>query len=179
MNKFNFNKMVSQSRQVLTKSDVATFEQYENDGGLKEALIYIAIATVISGLFGLGNGITGLISNIITTLVGFAAFAYLVHFMGNQQGGTSTLDQVAYSFSLFWAPLSVLFSAIVFLLFVTIVGIFFIPFVALISLIANVYFAYIAAQSSLNLSDKTKIWVTLIVASLGWMIVQASVSKFF
>ncbi len=179
MDNFSFNKMLSQSRQVLTKSNVASFEQYENDGGLKEALIYISIATVISGLFGLSNGISGLISNIITTLVGFAAFTYIVHFIGNQQGGTSTLDQVAYSFALFWAPLSVLFSAIVFLLFITIVGILFIPIVAIIALLANVYYAYLAAQSSLNLNEKSKIWITLIVASLAWLVVQSSVSKFF
>ncbi len=179
MNEFDFNKMISQSRQVLLNTSVETFEKFENDGGLKEALIYIAIATLISGLFGLGGGIKGMISNVIVTLFGFAAFSYLVHFMGNQQGGTSTLDQVAYSLALFWAPLSVLFSAIIFVLVITIVGILFIPFVAIIGLIANVYYAYTAAQSSLNLTDKSKIWITLIVASLGWMVVKAFVSNFF
>jgi len=178
MNEFDFNKMVSQSRQVILGSSASSFEKYENDGGLKEALIYMTIAAVLTGLLGLGGGLRGLISNIITTLIGFLAFVYLVYFVGKQQGGTGTLDQVAYTFSLFWAPVSVLFAAITLVLLITIVGILFIPIVAILALIANIYFAAIATKTSMNLEDQSKIWITLIVASLGWMVVQAFVSKF-
>jgi len=179
MNEFNLNKMVAQSREVLLNPGVETFEKFENDGGLKEALIYVAIATVLTGLLGLSGGLRGMISNIIVTLVGFLAFVYIVHFVGNQQGGTSTLDQVAYSFALFWAPLSVLFAAIVLILLITIVGILFIPAVVIIGLIANIYYAYLAAQSSLNLSEKSKIWITLIVAAVAWIVVQSAVNNIF
>jgi hypothetical protein len=115
--------------------------------------------------------VSGFITGILTTLVGFLVFTYLVFFIGKQFGGTGTFDQVAYTFSLFYAPLSLLFSLITLVLVVTIVGIFLVPFVGLVAIIANIYFAYIAVQSSMNMRDSGKVWLTLILAGLGsWLV---------
>ena len=167
----SISDMVNQSRAVLTKRSVATFEEFENRGTLREALIYMAIAAGLAGLIGLSGGIRGLLTGVIGTLVGFLVFTYLVYFIGKSQGGTGTLDQVAYSFSLFYAPLSVIVSVLTFVLVITLVGILLIPFVGILAIIANIYFAYLAVQSSMNLTDNGKVWLTLILAGIGsWVI---------
>jgi hypothetical protein len=171
MTQASISDMVNQSREVLTKRDITTFETYENRGGLKEAIIYMAIAAVITGLLGLTGGMGGFITGILSTLIGFLVFTYLVYLIGKQFSGTGTFDQVAYTFSLFYAPLSVLFSVLTFVLVITLIGIFFVPFVGILAIIANIYFAYLAVQSSMNMRDSGKIWLTLILAGLGSWIV--------
>ncbi|MER3481417.1 MAG: hypothetical protein C4327_13365 [Meiothermus sp.] len=164
--------MWSQSVQVLTKPSVATFEQYEGKGGLREALVYVLLASIISGLFGPGGGVGGFLARVIGTIVGFLAFTYLVFYFGKNQGGTGSLDQVAYAFALFWAPLTVLFSVLTLLLIITLIGIFLVPLLGIVTLAANVYFAYLAVQSSLNLREGGKIWLTLLVAAVGTFLVN-------
>lgn len=162
--------MVAQSRQVLTRPSVATFERFENSGGLREALIYVAIAAAISGIFGLGGGILGFLENILLTLLGFGVFTYLVYLFGKRQGGTGTFDQVAYTFSLFWGPLAVLFGVLTLLLVITLIGILLIPLLSLVAIAANIYFAYLAVQSSMNLTKGRDTWTTLLVAGLGTLL---------
>jgi hypothetical protein len=164
--------MVNQSRQVLSKPSVATFEQYENSGTLQQALIYVAIAAAITGIFGIFGGLGAFLSGIISTLVGFLVFTYLVYFIGKQQGGTGSYDQVAYTFSLFWAPLAVIFGIVTLVLTITIIGIFLVPLVAIAALIANVYFGYLAVQSSMNVEAGGKAWLILILAAIGSFVVS-------
>jgi Yip1 domain len=171
MTQASIGDMVSQSKEVLSKRDTATFETFESKGGLREALIYMGIAAAITGVFGLGDGVAGFVRGILSTLIGFFVFTYLVYFIGKQQGGTGTFDQVAYSFALFYAPLTIIFSAITLILVITLVGILLVPFVAIAAVIANIYFAYLAVQSSMNLTDTGKVWITLILAGLGsWVV---------
>lgn len=164
--------MWSQSVQVLSKPSVATFEQYENKGGLREALIYVLVASILAGVFGLEGGVRGFLSGIVGTIVGFLAFTYLVFYFGKSQGGTGSLDQVAYTFALFWAPITVLFSLVALLLIITLIGIFLLPLLGLVTLAVNVYFAYLAVQSSMNLRESGKIWLTLLVAAVGTFVVD-------
>lgn len=168
--------MVSQSIQVLSKPSVATFEQYERKGNLRDALIYVAVAAVIAGLLGLSGGIGGFLRGIIVTLVGFYVFAYLIHWFGKQQGGTGTLDEVSYTFALFWAPLSVIFAVVTLVLVITLIGILLVPLVGILALVANVFFAYTAVQSSMNLTEGNKIWLTLAVAFVGTLVVNIVVA---
>jgi hypothetical protein len=159
--------MLAQSQEVLTKPSVATFERFEDRGTLADALIYVAVAAAITGVFGLTGGIGGFVGNILVTLLGFFAFTFLVYWLGRQRGGTGTLNQVAYSFALFWAPLSVFFGVLSFVLLITIIGILALPLVAIAALIANVYFAYLAVQSSLNLPAGSTVWTVLLLAAIG------------
>lgn len=180
MTESSLSDMIDQSREILTKRNVATFESYENRGGLKQALIYVAIAAGIAGILGLSNGISGLIQGILSTLVGFFVFTFLVYFIGKQFGGTGTLDQVAYSFALFYAPLSVLFAAITFVLVITLIGIILVPLVAIVAIVANIYFAYIAVQASMNINPGGTAWLTLLFAGLGsWVVSTLLISPFF
>jgi len=169
-------KMVNQSIQVLTKPGVATFEQYENKGTQREAVIYVLVAAAITGLFSLGGGLGAFLNGIVVTIVGFLIFTYLVHYVGKAQGGSGSLDNVSYTFALFWAPINVLFALASLILTITVIGIFLIPLLAIGALVVNVYFAYLAVQSSMNLRDSGKIWVTLAVAFVGTLVANLVIS---
>jgi hypothetical protein len=172
----SITNMLAQSQEVLTKPSVATFERFEDRGTLADALIYVAVAAAITGVFGLTGGLGGFVGNILATLLGFFAFTFLVYWLGRQRGGTGTLNQVAYSFALFWAPLSVLFGVLSFVLLITIIGILALPLVAIAALVANVYFAYLAVQSSLNLQGGGTVWVVLLLAAIGTFAVNMLVA---
>ncbi len=159
--------MIQQSREVLTRPSTRTFERFEKQGKLSDALVYVALAAAITGVFGLFGGIGGFLSQIILTLLGFLVFTYLVFYIGKNQGGSGNFDEVAYSFALFWAPLSVLFAVLTLLLVITLIGVVFLPLVGLAALAANLYFAYLAVQSSMNFKESNKVWATLLLAGLG------------
>jgi hypothetical protein len=162
--------MLQQSREVLTRPSVATFERYEKQGGLPDALVYVALAAAISGVFALAGGLSGFLAQIASTLLGFFVFTYLVYYIGQSRGGTGTLDEVAYSFALFWAPLSVLAGVITLLLVITLIGVLLLPLLGAALIAANIYFAYLAVQASMNLEGSGKVWTTLLLAGLGALV---------
>lgn len=169
--------MLNQSIQVITKPSVATFEQYENKGSLREAVIYVLVAAVITGLFSLAGGLGAFLNGVIGTTLGFLVFTYLVYYLGKSQGGSGSLDNVAYTFALFWAPISVLVALATLVLLITVIGIFLIPLLAIAALVVNVYFAYLAVQSSMNLRQSGKIWVTLAVAFGGTLVASLFIAS--
>jgi hypothetical protein len=176
----SIGEMINQSVTVLTKPSVATFEQYEKRGNLTNTLVYVGILAVISGVLGLfTGGFRGLLSGFLSPFIGFLIFTGLVYYIGKQQGGSGTFDEVAYTFSLFWVPLSLIVSILSFLLVITIIGILLVPVLLILGLIANVYFAYLAARSSMNLPAGGKVWLTLILAALGTWLVQVIIGWIF
>jgi Yip1 domain len=177
--KVTIPEMLSQSLEVITKPSVATFERYERAGGLQEALIYVAIGAAVSAVLGLGAGVSGFISGIITTVVGFLIFTGMVYFVGKQQGGTGTFDEVAYTYSLFYIPIGIVASILSFVLTITIIGILLVPAVLLAALAAQIYFGYLAVQSSMNIQDSGKAIITLVVAGIGSIILQVLVIGIF
>jgi hypothetical protein len=84
---------------------------------------------------------------------------------------TGRCDRINICFALFYAPLTVLFAALTLVLVITLVGIFLLPFVGIAAIIANIYFAYLAVQSSMNITEGSKIWITLLLAGLGSFVV--------
>lgn len=176
----SLSEMFASSMVVLRQPSVATFERFERRGNLQSALMYVAVAAVITGLVGLlpTFSVGGFVRGILQTLIGFFIFTYATFFIGQRQGGTGTLDEVAYTFSLFYVPLQVIGSIIT-----LIVVIFaFIPFVnllvgiiallvALALVVVQVYLGYLAVQSSMNLRGQPAL-ITLIVAALITFIVS-------
>lgn len=159
---------------------VPTFERYEQHGTIKEAAIYVGIAAFISGLLGLVGGFGGFVTGFIAALIQFFVFTGMVYFLGKKMyDGTGTWDEVAYTFSLFIAPLIVV-SALIGLvvsffawipllnLLVALLGFF----VRLIVLILQVYYAYIAVQSSMNLFDRTQALITLVLSYIGTLVIM-------
>jgi hypothetical protein len=169
--------MVSSSIVVLTKPSVATFEQYERRGSTRDALIYVGVAAIVAGLVGfvfnlLLAGVTaaigGLLSGLLVTLVGFSAFAFVLYFVGRQQGGTGTQDEVFYTCALYTAPLLAITGIIS---AIPLLNCLLLP-VSLALGLYQLYLGYLASRSSMNL-DQTKAIVAVIAALLAQLIVGA------
>lgn len=168
-------QMLNQSMAVMTKPSVATFEEYEKQGGQREALMYVgtaaAIGAVVAAIAGVLTGsivvgIIGGVASLILPIVGFFVSAWVVHFVGKQRGGTGTQDEVFYSMSLFMAPI---------LAFNSVVGN--IPLLACLALpvslalgIYQIYLGYLAIRSSMNLDQNNAI-ITMVLAWVAQMIV--------
>ncbi len=182
-------EMVAQSRDVITNPSVATFERYEKRGNLGTAGVYVLVAAVIAGVLNallallsgnVSGAISGLVGGTLGALAGFLAFTGLVYYLGRNIGnGSGTWDEVAYTFALFIAPLSVVGAALIFV--VSLLG--WIPVlgwlvalaglaVGIIVLVAQIYFGYLAVQSSMNIADTSKALIVLVLAGLGTFIVQ-------
>jgi hypothetical protein len=179
----SLSEMVNSSIVVMTKPSVSTFEMYERRGNLASALTYVGIAAAISGILGAVGAtsiIAGLLGGVISAIVGFLVFTYSVFFIGKSQGGTGTYDEVAYTFSLFWAPLAVIGAVIgligrVLPLLACVIGL---P-VALALLAAQIYFGYLAVQSSMNIRDSGRAIITLVVAAILAFIVNVVIAGIF
>jgi hypothetical protein len=178
----SINEMLNQSIQVLTKPGVETFERFERHGGQREATIYIMIAAAISAavalVFGLLGGIVqALLSAVlgfILPVVGFYIFVFLVYFIGKQQGGTGTQDEVFYTMGLFVAPIQAVTGA---------VGA--IPLLNCLALpatfalgIYQIYLGYLGVRSSMNL-DQNKAIITLVLAFIAQVIIGFIIGAIF
>ncbi|MFC4452464.1 YIP1 family protein [Deinococcus sonorensis] len=173
----SFQNMFSQSAAVLSRPSVATFERFERAGTTRDAFMYVALAAlvsaVIAGFFGIFhsgvNPLNQFVVRLIGTLIGFGAFTGLVYVIGrNLFKGTGTYPEVAYTFALFYVPIAIA---------ATVIGI--IPILGwLVSFVLgliNVYFGYLAVQSSMNIRDQAGAIVTLVLSGVGLVIVNALV----
>jgi hypothetical protein len=175
-------EMFNQSVDVLSHPNETTFERYERSGSLTDAAIYVGAAAVIAGLLGLVGGLGGVISNILIPLINFFVFTGLVYYIGKQQGGTGTFDEVAYTFSLFVAPLALIVPIIGVFTAIPVLGLLVIPIkflVGLIVLIAQAVLAYIAVRSSMNISNQQTALLTLGGAVLGTFVVYVIALSIF
>ncbi len=167
-------EMINSSIAVLTRPSIHTFEQYEKRGGMRDALIYVGVAALVAGLvgfvFGLLGGISaaiaGLIIGLVTSLVGFLVFGFAIYFMGRQQGGTGTQDEVLYTTALYTAPLTAITGVIN---AVPVLNCLLIPVTFAIG-IYQIYLGYLATRSSMNL-DQTKAIITVVVAYIAMLVV--------
>lgn len=84
--------------------------------------------------------------------------------------GTGTYPEVAYSFALFYVPLSIVS---------TLIGI--IPILGWLAMfvigLAMIYFGFLAVQSSMNLRDQTQAVVTLVLAWIAQMVVAGVIGS--
>jgi hypothetical protein len=65
------SEMVQQSIKVLTKPSVQTFEEFENRGTVRDALIYVAIGALISGVLSLPAGLSYALASVISAVLTF------------------------------------------------------------------------------------------------------------
>ncbi len=191
----SLGEMVSSSVNVITKPSVATFEQYEKRGTLQKALFYVGVAAIVAaaisfaggllvGLFSdtrsvFGTALGSAFSSFVSTFINFLLFSGTTYYVGKWQGGTGTLDEVAYSFALFFVPIQVLTSLVGALLTVTIVGVCLLPFLFIASIVGYVFWAYLAVQSSMNLRDSAKTLITLGAAALATVVGSAIINAIF
>ncbi|WP_448542535.1 Yip1 family protein [Roseiflexus sp.] len=178
----SINEMLNQSIQVLTKPGVETFERFERHGGQREATIYIMIAAAISAavalVFGLLNGIVaallGAVFGFVLPVVGFYIFVFLVYFIGKQQGGTGTQDEVFYTMSLFVAPIQAVTGAVS---AIPLVGCLAAPATFALG-IYQIYLGYLGVRSSMNL-DQNKAIITLAAAFIVQLIIGLIIAAIF
>lgn len=175
--KATVSDMFGQSSAVLTRPSPATFERFERRGGLRQALIYVALAAavsaIIAAIFAPFHADVTVIGQLVTRLIlipaQFLIFTGAVYLVGKHLfRGTGTYPEVAYTFALFFVPLSILG---------TLIGI--VPLLgwlvaALISLVM-IFFGYLAVQSSMNLRDQGSAIITLVLAGLAHWIVGSLV----
>lgn len=165
--------MLNQSMTVLTKPSVHSFEQFEKRGGQREALIYVVIAAVLVGVVGLAFGflggfvgaIAGLLRGVFA-LIGFYVFAFVMSYVGKQQGGTGTQDEVFYTAALYTAPILAVTGVVS---AIPIIGCLALPVTFALG-IYQIYLGYLAARSSMNL-DQNKAIITVIAAIVAQFVV--------
>jgi Yip1-like protein len=171
----SISEMLNQSTTVLTKPSVQSFEQFEKHGGTREAIVYIVVAAAIAGIaglvFGLLGGISGaiigLLSGLLRPLIGFFIFAYVLYWVGKQQGGTGTQDEVFYTCALYTAPLLAITGVVG---AIPLISCLFLP-VSLLLGLYQIYLGYLAARSSMNL-DQNKAIISVAAAILAMWIVS-------
>ena len=172
----NFSEMINQSIKVLTQPRIETFEQFEKHGGQREALTYVAVAAALAGIValivGLFTGVVGaiiaLVGALVAPLLAFFVFAFVVNWMGKQQGGTGTQDEVFYTCALYTAPILAVTGIVG---NIPLLGCLFAP-VSLILGLYQIYLGYLATRASMNL-DQNKAIITVIVAIIAQWIVFA------
>ena len=167
--------MFAQSAAVLSQPGVATFERFERRGGVREAFIYVLLAALVSGLVaalfallpfhhvGVGEQF---LNRLISIPAQFAIFTGLVYFVGQRLfRGTGTYPEVAYTFALFFVPISIAS---------TVIGI--IPvlgwLVSFLLGLVNIFFGFLAVQSSMNIRDQGSAIVTLVLSWIGAILVN-------
>lgn len=188
MKQSSLPEMVAQSRDILQNPSVPVFERYEHRGTMSNAAIYVGIAALVAGLLGLfSGGLSGLFGGILSALVQFFVFTGLVYFLGKSiYGGSGTWDEVAYTFSLFTAPLIVLgaiLGLVVFLfawiplinVIVGLVG----AIIGILLMLVQIYYGYLAIQSSMNLRDQTQSLIVLILSFIASAVVMGIVGWIF
>ncbi len=176
----NFNEVIQQSIQVLTQPRVETFERFERHGGQREALTYVtaaaALAGVVAFLAGIFSGgvtvaVIGLLGALIGPLLSFFIFAFVVNWMGKQQGGTGTQDEVFYTCALYTAPIMAITGVVG---NIPILGCLFAPISLLLGLY-QLYLGYVATRASMNL-DQNKAIITVVVAIIAQWVVFAVIA---
>ncbi len=178
----SIGEMLNQSIQVLTKPSVETFERFERHGGQREATIYIMLASAISAavslIFGLLNGVVAALIfgalGFILPVVSFYLFVFLVYFIGQQQGGTGTQDEVFYTMALFVAPIQAVSGAIS---AIPIIGCLAAPLTFMLGLY-QIYLGYLGVRSSMNLAQTPAI-ITLVLAFIAQFIIGAIIGAVF
>lgn len=178
----SIGEMLNQSMQVLTKPGVETFERFERHGGQREATVYIMVAAAISAalslVFGLLNGIVAAllagVLGFILPIASFYLFVFLVYFIGKQQGGTGTQDEVFYTMALFVAPIQAVSGAVN---AIPIINCLALPLTLALG-INQIYLGYLGVRSSMNLKQNPAI-ITMVLAFIAQFIIVAIISAIF
>jgi hypothetical protein len=148
---------------------------------MRDALIYVGLAAAIAGLiafvFNIFNpvgAIITLVGTVLTSVIGFFIFAYILFFVGKQQGGTGTQDEVFYTCALYTAPLLAIVNGVS---AIPVLGFCLLPITFLLGLY-QLYLGFLATRASMNL-DQTKAIITVIAAIVGQIIVSAIIAIVF
>ncbi|NTU84485.1 MAG: hypothetical protein HGA45_34845 [Chloroflexales bacterium] len=108
-----------------------------------------------------------IISNVLSTLIGFLTYLGIVFLLGRALGGTGRFGELAYDLALFWVPVSVV-SAVVNAFSIGFVSCLTAP-VAIFVTGYGLYLTYLSVQSGMNLPERKALALVLIPALL-WLL---------
>lgn len=117
-------------------------------------------------LFAPSNPGIPIISNVLSTMVGFLTYLGIVFLLGRALGGTGSLGELAYDMALFWVPVS-LVSALVNAFSIGFFSCLTAP-VAVFVTAYGLYLTFLSVQSGMNLPARKALTLVLIPALL-WL----------
>lgn len=117
-------------------------------------------------LFAPSNPGIPIISNVLSTMVGFLTYLGIVFLLGRALGGTGSLGELAYDMALFWVPVS-LVSALVNAFSIGYISCLTAP-VAVFVAAYGLYLTFLSVQSGMNLPARKALTLVLIPALL-WL----------
>ena len=173
---FNLGQMVGQSLDVLTRPGVSTFERYERGGSVREAFLYVlvaaAVSAVIAAIFAPFHHNVTFFGQLITRLIliplGFGVFTGAVYWIGKSLfGGSGSYAELAYTYALFFVPLSIVNSVLASLLG-DVLG----WLIQFLTAVALVYFGWLAVQSGMNVRNQGQAAIVLVISGVVYWLVQ-------
>ena len=135
---------LERSAAVLSKPSARTFATVLDGATFLAASRYVALAAFIAALAVMPAGSSVSLGLFLSTLLGFAAFVWLLHRMVGEGDSIASIGPIAYAVALFWAPLSVVSSAVIAVSLWTGVGVTLAPIVALAVLVIDLFLAYLS-----------------------------------
>jgi hypothetical protein len=163
-----------------TAGDVNLYEEVERDPNATiEALIVVAVTAIASGLgFGLGNvlrgrpndALLGLVSGVISGLVGWAVFAGVCYFIGTKLfNADATFEEVLRTLGYSYTP-----NIVRLVVFVPVFG----GLLAFAAWIWSLYLGFIAIRAALDI-DSGKTIATILLAFIPAAIIAGIISAPF
>ncbi|NJO83999.1 MAG: hypothetical protein HC828_15220 [Blastochloris sp.] len=170
--------VLTQSVAMLTNPRGAELAGTAARGTLLQASLYVGVVALIAGLLSFPLGISGALRVFLGTVVAFFAFTGLVYTTGQSPQERSPFADVAYTFALFMAPLSLIVPITMFILIHPAIGlgeqVF--PILAVGSFLVLLLQAYIAGlvlqRPALKMIDAQSLPAALFVAVVGTWFVQ-------
>ena len=182
--RIGLQRMLAQSRDVLTHPQARTFYNYAARGSDSDALTYVAVAAFLTTLLEMlavgGGSAIGLVRGVLDQLFGFYLFAGVIYFIGQQQGGRGTFQEVAYTFALFYVPLQVLLWALVWLAALSPLAPLVLPWLWLIRLLglaAQAFYAQRAVKGVMGFRQEKEAWVAVAAGLVLLWVIQLALSR--
>jgi hypothetical protein len=95
---------------------------------------------------------TPIVSNVIGTLIGFLVYLGILFLLGRALGGSGRFGELAYDFSLFWVPITVI-SAVINVFSIGFFSCFTAPLAVFVTFY-GFYLTFLSVQSGLNLTPR-------------------------
>ena len=106
----NLSEMTQQSLQVLAAPQNQTFQKVRSKGDAVDATLYMLVGIGLAVLFGAKGGWEDALTNFIISVVYYSVLCHGIYFVAHRLTRHTLWDPMAYTFSLFLVPLSVLIS---------------------------------------------------------------------
>ncbi len=176
----SINALFDQSIGILKSPDGEAIKQAGQQGSMRETIIYLGVAAGIAGVVALLSGLLeGLVTPaaalplglirlllaVVAPIGGFFIFAFILHAISKQQGGSLTQNEIIYTTALFAVPILGLNAAVG---SIPKIGCVYQP-VAISLLLYQTYIAYLYLRTDANLIQNRAV-ISAAVAGVAMII---------